>query len=48
MDDIINDFFEELETHNQYFSIREGQPVFLIKERDLYLALKNALERTRH
>lgn len=43
-DKIIEGFFNNLKIEHQYYSIQSKQPVFLIGEKDLYLAIKKALE----
>lgn len=41
---IIEDFFNNLKLENQYYSRQLKQPVFLIGEKNLYDAIKLALE----
>lgn len=47
-EDKIEEFFNELEIQNYYYSRRLGQPVFMIAETDLYDAIKKALEKIKH
>lgn len=41
---VIEDFFNNLQVKSQYYSIQAKQPVFLIGEKELYEAIKKALE----
>ena len=42
-DSIIEDFFKNLKVHQQYYSVQQKQPILLIGEKDLYLAIKTCL-----
>ena len=41
---IIEDFFNNLQIKNHYYSIQAKQPIFLVGEKELYEAIKKALE----
>jgi len=41
---IIENFFQNLEIEHRYFSRLHRQPIFLIREEKLYEAIKKALE----
>ena len=44
-DKIIDEFFDKLKIENQYYSVQLGQPVFLIGEKSLFIALMEMIEK---
>jgi len=40
----IDEFFRNLKVQHRYYSIQQKQPILLIGEKDLYEAIKKALE----
>jgi hypothetical protein len=45
VDILIEDFFKNLLIQNQYYSRQKKQPILLIGEKDLYKAIKQAVEK---
>jgi len=45
VDILIEDFFKNLVVQNQYYSVQKKQPILLIGEKDLYKAIKEAVEK---
>jgi len=44
VDKFIESFFNNLKVKNKYYSIQAKQPIFLIGEKDLHLAIRKTLE----
>jgi len=43
LDNVIEEFFNQLVIQHQYYSVQSKQPILLIGEKDLYKAIKEAI-----
>lgn len=45
LDNLVEEFFNQLVIQHQYYSVQSKQPILLVGEKDLYKAIKEAIEK---
>lgn len=48
IDEIVEDFFNNLVVQNHFFSKKHNQPIFLVGEKHLYEALMEAIQQAKY